>query len=703
MAESKAETDQRFIVEIGSERFDPKRDAAKARRQVVAGKKKLAEALGVEAAKLPGADREAWLVQLAHEPDAETVSRFRDNYGLRLTQRISSFAFVERIQREKAAKIRRDPAVRALIAYRPDLKLQTLRSPESVAGARFEIGFIEGDDLAAVTAILEVLGLNVLLVNDESHAGADSSVLVVTSQPMDLNLVAAIDDVAWITKFGHALPQNFDTSAVVQSGNAKDHPVWDKGLHGEDIIIGVIDVGGIDRSSMFFAESLGPEFGTPEHRKVVRHHSNEPINSTNPHATRVCGCLAADDVNDPGNNPNRGGSWAAKLAYSDSQLFTGEVLLSTMRDELEGAGVAGARVHSNSFILGPEDPADSSLAYDATSAAVDDFVWLTQDHLIVTTAPNPTETGFFGGPMVAKNPITVGGVRAAPNQNKRRTDPRPLTADGRRKPDLLAVADGVITSDLTKGINPLAITNPIGGNSFATPHVAAAAALVHQYFIKGWFPNGKEEGTSRSVTPSGALLKAMLLNATVALLDERSPSERDGWGRLELNRTLHFDGDKLLLWIRDVRRGQGLEKTGATQSYTLKVPADARSMRVTLVFNDRKGNLSSPDPVVNMLDVEVMEPRPSSFGYLGNDFRILGIRQPQSVRRDFTNRLNISADPDELRNNVRQVVVLTPTAGRWKIVVRAHKIDQTIPQAEPGKEPPLRRQGYALVASIALT
>src|SRR6266511_3128202 len=98
----KAETDPKLMIEIGAERFDPKIDGSKARRRTTARKKTLAKALGVDAALLPGADRETWLVQLAEDPDSETVRRFLDVYGLALTQRISSLAFLERMDRATA-------------------------------------------------------------------------------------------------------------------------------------------------------------------------------------------------------------------------------------------------------------------------------------------------------------------------------------------------------------------------------------------------------------------------------------------------------------------------------------------------------------------------------------------------------------------------------------------------------------------------
>src|SRR5215213_3656653 len=155
-------TDPRFMIEGGSEPFDPKAESSKARQRVAAGKRKLANVLGIDIADLPGANREAWLVQLTDDPDAETVRRFRDAYGLRLTRRMSSLTFVERMDRKKAAQVRRHPSVRATVPYPPDLKLQTAGPTVSVAGSRFEIDLHEGDDLPAVSGMLEALGVKVV-------------------------------------------------------------------------------------------------------------------------------------------------------------------------------------------------------------------------------------------------------------------------------------------------------------------------------------------------------------------------------------------------------------------------------------------------------------------------------------------------------------------------------------------------------------
>jgi hypothetical protein len=693
MAEKKDETDPRFLVEIGSERFDPKAEGAKARRRVSAAKKKLASALGVEPAELPGAEREGWLVQLEADPEAETVRRFRDDYGLQLTQGVSSLTFIERMDGENAARVRRDPEVRAVVPFSPELKREPLGPGMEPASTRLEIGLIEGDDLDAVTSMLEALGVTVLLVNDDTGSGGGLSLLAEAATDTDLTAVAAIDDVAWITRVGDVTVKNVDTAGVAQSGDAASHPVWAKGLHGEGMIIGVIDAGEIDLLSKFLRDS-GQASAAAGHRKVVDNRKAAGANvSPDPsHPMFTTGCGAADEEGNAGAHANRGGAWGAKLAYGDIFRVFGSSPSGSLTAEFEAAATAGARIHSNSWGInfGAAAP-----AYDGSARDIDGFLWQNEDHLCPIAAPNPGGS-FEGGLVIAKNPILVGGVRESPNQNDRRADPAPLTADGRRKPDLLAVAENVTTSDLTGGGAAVLAVTTVSGNSYATPHVAAAAALVRQYFTEGWYPSGKKEAKNR-VDPTGTLLKAMLLNATIPLTGAAShPSARDGWGRLQLNRTLHFDGDKLILRVWDIRRQVGVDRDGQTETYALPVPANAKSLRVTLVFNDPSGAVGAADPVVNKLDVELGEPFPSRFGYFGNDFD-----NKVSRRRDITAAgLSVPPSPAELKNNVRQILVNAPAEGGWGIVVRAHKVDQA---NTPVTVPFLRRlQGYAMVACVEL-
>lgn len=700
MGDNEATTDPRFIVEIGSHRFDPKGEASRSRLQTTAGRKRLAKALGVEPPQVPGADRPTWLIQFTEDPEAAMVQRFRDDFGLRLSHGLSSNTFVERLDRNTVDTLRKHRAIRACIPYSPQLKLLTVGPTVEAASMRLEIGLIEGNDIDGVRSMLQQLGVSVLLVNDDTVSGGGLSLLVEAKEGADLLAVASIDDVLWVVPVGDLTVKNLDTAGIAQSGDAAVHPVWDQGLHGEKMTIGVIDAGEIDLLSKFLLDP-GQAAASMTHRKVVDNRKAAGVNvpPDAAHPTKASGCAVADEDGNSGSHVNRGGAWGARIAYGDVFRVFGSSPSGSITAEFGAAGTAGARVHTNSWGIGSGGAAPT---YDGTARDTDGFLFSNQDHLCLIAAPNPGGS-FEGGLVIAKNPVLVGGVRASPNENSRRADPAPLTADGRRKPDLLGVAENVTTSDLTGGgVTPLAVTTR-SGNSYTTPHVAAAAALLRQYFTEGWYPNGKKE-PKNGFTPSGALLKAVLLNATVPLTGVASyPSARDGWGRLQLNKALHFDGDKLNLSVWDVRHVAGLNRDGSYKLFSLAVPANAKAMKITLVFTDPSGAVGAADPVVNKLDIEVMEPRSmfdfdfsTWFGYYGNDFQNKVSRR----RNVFAVGANSPPDPSELKNNVRQVLVNAPAAGRWSVFVRAHKVDQVNTPSLFG--PFRRRQGYALVACVEM-
>lgn len=70
----------------------------------------------------------------------------------------------------------------------------------------------------------------------------------------------------------------------------------------------------------------------------------------------------------------------------------------------------------------------------------------------------------------------------------------------------------------------------------ATPVVAGSAALVRQYFMGGFYPDGRPSTTNR-FTPSGALVKAVLIGGAAHMqASERGP----GGGR---------GGDARIMWL----------------------------------------------------------------------------------------------------------------------------------------------------------
>jgi hypothetical protein len=700
MAESRREPDPRFMVEIGSERFDPKGEAAKARRRANSDKKRLAAALNVAPDAIPETDKQLWIVQFAEDPDLETITPFRDEYGLRLTAGLTSLTFIESMTAATADRVRREPEVRACIPYWSELKLarSSLAPTEEIAGERvLKLGLVE-DPSESLLRKLDQLGVEPV-GPATSHPGG-FLLPVKVSDAGDPAALLLLHEVEWVEDVRGYLPNNASSSAVVQGGGAGgSRPIWDKGLHGEDQIIGVLDTNLLDMAHDFFRDPAHATPG-PTHRKVVAITPREdaPIER---HPTRVCGCAVGDDVTAPGANLNRGGAWAARLVYTDFDPLPAEV------DALLKASFAkGAQVHSMSVGEGIPDPTLPA-PYTADAASYDHELWFNEYLLLVTgmtNTPNcdPDTPGFGGAPATAKNPLSVSGMKDVPNQNTFFTGVSG-TGDGRRKPDLVAVGDDIVSSTLTTPTDTSLLDSSCG-TSYATPHVAAAAALVRQYFIEGFYPSGKRTPGDR-VTPSNALLKAVLLNATVGPRPSQYPTVDEGWGLLELDKTLHFDGDKRFLRVEDVPHYWGFDSGPPLRAKTfiLPVPANVKSMKITLVFNDPPGAVGAKDPVVNKLDLLVTEPMRTRWdgwelGYFANDFDNNKVTRRRPLQTGAT---TFPPDPAELKNNVRQVVVQSPVPGKWGLHVLSHKFDKAnTPKEFRGDR---QAQGYAWVASAELT
>ena len=112
----------------------------------------------------------------------------------------------------------------------------------------------------------------------------------------------------------------------------------------------------------------------------------------------------------------------------------------------------------------------------------------------------------------------------------------------------------------------------------STPVVAGAAVIARQYFMEGFYPTGRPTAAN-AFTPSGALIKAVLLGGAYAMdgFTERGmpleppPSFRQGFGRVQLNRALPLAG-RLPAdgWRLQVVDGAEIEE-GETHSYCVQV------------------------------------------------------------------------------------------------------------------------------------
>ena len=652
-------------------------------------------------------ERKATIVQFTAGLTQPDAARLGAEYGLKLDLYIPDLAYLERLTQDTIDRLKDDFLVRACIDLDPARRLAPwIRGSGGQPAADasivhdFEATLFDDADPAGVESALTAIGAHEIQIFDDRDIEGRSTISFVLDELDHMSQVAGIEDIMWIEPLLPITNTSTLAAAMMQSGVLTNTSVWDRGLHGEGQVIDVIDDGLPAIDHCFFAD-VAPNTPGPNHRKVVNLRGS-PLQLDRGHATFVCGIAAGDELNNSGGNPDRGGAWAAKLTCGNKNDLLpvsaapgrpARRQLSTLERELVLARRDGAFIHSYSWTL---DPQFAPLAgiYDRFAWAVDEFTWQREEDVVLASSPNSVGTGPFPttnlAPGIAKNAICVGAAGIFGEHGSGVAGP---TADNRRKPDLMAVGGGGISSALPDPVQKCGIgTAQVPQTSWAAPHAAAAAALVRQYFTEGWYPLGRKVGAPLAFTPTGALVKAVLLNSTVDLTGVPGyPTDLEGWGLIQLDHALYFESDVRKLAVWDVRHAVGLRPLVDIRRHDLVVLDAAEQLKVTLVWTEpapARQTLSRPDfigvTLLNDLDLSVIAPDGTQ--YVGNDFTN-GVSTPNGRN-------------DDSLNNVEMVVVNAPKPGKWVIEVHGvvnqpHVPDPQVRKGKPG-------QGYALVATGAL-
>lgn len=643
-------------------------------------------AAGAKSAAGPG----YYLVQFKG-PVTEDDKKSLTAAGAEIIDYVPDFAFIIKLRHRDAAALKRLAGVEWVGPYRSDYKLnETLADPKRQA--QFTVKLFPGANPDAVIGRAKMLGAKKIGCAAERRGGL-CRVLANRSQ---LGELANSGSVMWIEPY--IQPKLCNNVAAGICGATDTH--HDLGLYGAGQIVGVADAG-LDTGN---TGTISADFaGRIEQAYALRRPGD--WSDLNGHGTHVCGSLLGSGALS-GSSPathSYDGSFAgfapeARLVFQ-SIGDSGEFVFPPLHlaELFQPAYDDGARVHNNSW------GSAAAGQYTVYSNELDQFLWDHKDFTTVFSVGNDSEDLDHNGivdldkiyaPATAKNCIAVGATEnyrtsggqqigygvawplsypAAPikydlmsnNSNGMAAfSGRGPTDDGRTKPDIVAPGTNIVScrSQYAGYITGWGIYDSHymywGGTSMSTPLVAGAAALVREYYQK-----------EKDVTPSGALVKATLINGATDISPGQygsgsvrevypAPDNSQGWGRLNLKDSIDPSPPTVTEFI-DVSASL---TTGAYNEYQYTVTDTSVPLKFTLVWTDYPGAVLAAKELVNDIDLTVTSPS--------------GTVYPNGGLCDHT-------------NNVEQVRIAVPEPGIYKARVTGYNI-------------PMGPQDYALVVSGGL-
>ena len=614
------------------------------------------------------------LIQFTQPLNRKQMELLKSSFRLKLTKYFSNYTYLEKLSTVQLTGLRQLPYFRWAGNYEPAYKLSREighRTDKDSADERLneKIIHLHADAIMQqVRQELERLTILVLNVWDNPILGIKRLKVRVTDNNR-LIAIARLEEVSFIEEFGRPNQRNQSASWIMQTNVNNSRTIYDHGLRGEGQIIGHID-GAPDINHCFFEDATNNTPG-PMHRKFVGYHRSGGIPTTfDDHGTHTAGTAAGQDMISAGAISNQrrgedGHAFRSRMSHFTLDDINGSGTdASNLREAFETMYADGATVFTNSW--GDDNTTD----YTTWCEDIDQFSWDHQDALVVFAVSNLAD---LKTPENAKNCLAVAQSGDTPNQNNSDGGNGP-TADGRRKPEITAPGIGIMSADITANC----ATVGKSGTSMAAPAISAYAAVARQYYIDGWYPSGVKRPDNGFI-PSGALLKATLLNGTVDMTgtDETGsslagyPTTMEGWGRLLLQNSLYFKNDPLNLFVWDVLHENGLA-TSESHNYTIRVSTNGQPLKITLVWTEPPGAVSSSSPVVNDLNLIVTSPNGTVFR--GNDFT--------------TGQSTANGTITDIINNVEMVLVTTPQAGEYTIQIEGANVSV----GNPG-------QGYAIVAT----
>lgn len=572
-----------------------------------------------------GATRRHGIIQFHTLPDAAQQAALQDA-GIELLAYVPENAWLASFP-TSISSLQSVPSARWIGELQSTDKVDPLLQNSPLNADMLDLWVTVFPDIAAADAEA------VLLKHGATITGglADFDEYYVTLPADALWTLAADDAIAWIAADPGA-PQELSDDATTHSGADIVHEA-PYNLSGSGVQAGVWDSGAVDTH---------PDFNG---RLTVR-----SSYSPSKHATNVAGILGGDgsDSETAGYAPFQ---WEGTAPGADIVSYDWG---NPVGSHNEAINTYGVDLSQNSWGF----TACANFGLYKTYASNYDLITRGQygDQIpVIFSAGNERNSSsntcgniyntILGGPSSAKNVITVGAI--ATNDTIYNRSSWGPTADGRIKPEIVAVGVGVTSTCLNSGYCGY------NGTSQAAPSVSGAVALALEQYENMCPDSGPR--------PLPATFRALLAHTATDLNDSTAhfnlgPDFASGYGKLNIPALVdavpyHYEGS-----LTD----------GEVQSFTINVPAGQTELKVTLAWDDAPAAYNAAVTIINDLDVELIDPNGSvTYGPWQLD-ATPGNEANPATRPSWTKANQAVRDE---RNVMEQIVVDNPTAGSWTIRV----------------------------------
>jgi len=421
-------------------------------------------------------------------------------------------------------------------------------------------------------------------------------------------------DVKYIERYYNRKTLTVDTFNDKSKSIINSVIAYQNNITGKDQVIAVTDTGISKKHEMFLSMN-----------KIISEidisgDSDASFGDGDGHGTHVAGSIAGDAPEYNKSNKHDGQGYNASLisvkVFDNSGNWAGN---NNEYNIWKQAYDLGARINNNSW------GADTSGEYISSDHDADLICVNFPDYVLSVASGNSGPLSkSIGSPGVAKNVITVGSCQTLNPSKISEFSSRGPTVDNRIKPDVIAPGDTIISA----GLGSVDEYIPLRGTSMATPQVSGVISLIKQAFTENKYNNG-------IIKPSSSLIKALLINGAVSLTDLTVPNNIQGWGRIDVNRSLPFDPNRqIIMW--DLPIGP---VTGNKNSHEFIIEnMNINQIKINLVWIDPPGNVGSDKHIVNNLNIRVICPNNQIF--LGNNFT--GINPSYSIiggKFDYVNNV----------------------------------------------------------------